>query len=200
MADNLYTNKTTDVQSPGKTSPADHTAASECCSGMMGCGMDKKGLKGLLLMAACCGAPVLLLLALPVLGSALGALGASVSTLAFLACPIGMALMMWMMMRAQRTRAPESVQVQPAAPSQVASTAPATLQEAAVLQDTPDTGEATGTPPSRAQEEVDTLPRSLNGHQTARPTLAINGHHTAVPTPADSGTQAATPPKRNVRA
>lgn len=196
MADNLYTNKTTDVPSTGKTSPADHPAASECCSGMMGCGMGKKGLKGLLLMAACCGAPVLVLLALPVLGSALGGLGASaVSTLAFLACPIGMALMMWMMMRAQRAGAPEPVQAQPAVLSQVASTVPAKLQKAAVLQDTLDTGEARWTPPSLAQEDIDTPPRSANGHQTARPTLAVNGHQTAVPTPADSRTQASTPPQ-----
>jgi hypothetical protein len=196
MADNLYTQKTTDVQSTGKTSPADHTAASECRSGMMGCGMGHKGLKGLLLMAACCGAPVLLLLALPVLGSALGGLGASaVSTLAFLACPIGMALMMWMMMRAQRTGAPEPVQAQPVSLAQVASTAPAQPQETAVLQDIPDTGEARWTPPSLAQEDIDTPPRSVNGHQTARPTLAVNGHQTAVPTPADSRTQAATPPQ-----
>lgn len=196
MADNLHTKEITDIQSTGEVSPGHYTATSECRSGMMGCGMGHKGLKGLLLMAACCGAPFILLLALPVVGSALGGLGASaVNTLAFLACPIGMALMMWMMMRAQRAVAPEPVQAQPASLSQMASTASAQPQEAAVLQDTPDTGEATGIPPSLAQEDVGTLPRSVNGHQTARLTLAVNGHQTAVPIPADSRTQAATPPQ-----
>src|SRR5574341_1662446 len=73
----------------GAPSPGDRAATSECRSGMMACGMGNKGLKGLLLMAACCGAPLLLLLALPLLGFTLGGLGASVvNTLAVLACPI----------------------------------------------------------------------------------------------------------------
>jgi hypothetical protein len=62
--------------------------------------MGSRDLKGLLLMAACCAAPLLLLLALPVLGTILGGHSApAVSALAVLACPVGMALMMWMMRR-----------------------------------------------------------------------------------------------------
>jgi hypothetical protein len=86
MADNPRTQETPDVQSTATASPGDRATA--CRSGMMGCGMGKKGLKGLLLMAACCGAPLLLILVLPVVGSALGSLGVSaLHTLALLACP-----------------------------------------------------------------------------------------------------------------
>ena len=92
---------------------------------MMACCMGKKGLKGMLLMAACCGAPVLLFLALPLVGSALGGLGTStVRTLALLACPVGMVLMAWMMMRGQRAGTPQSAQTPSASLAQAASTAP----------------------------------------------------------------------------
>lgn len=59
------------------------------------------GLKGMLMMAICCGAPLLLLLAIPFLGAAFGSLAAVGSGLltivAVLACPVGMYLMMRMM-------------------------------------------------------------------------------------------------------
>ena len=125
MIDNQQTPKTTDVQSSDNMPPDDRAATPECRSGMMACCMGKKGLKGMLLMAACCGAPVLLFLALPLVGSALGGLGTStVRTLALLACPVGMVLMAWMMMRGQRAGAPQSAQTPSASLAQAASTAP----------------------------------------------------------------------------
>ena len=152
----------TDTQSTGNTSPGDPAATSECRSGMMACGMGRKGLKGLLLMAACCGAPLLLVLALPVVGSALGGLGASaVNTLALLACPVGMVLMMWLMMRGQRAGADQPAQTQPVALPPVAETASAEPQEVGGLPDPPYTMEATLTPPPLAQEEVVTPPRKI---------------------------------------
>lgn len=60
-------------------------------------------LKGMLMMAACCALPLLLLAAIPFLGFTLGsyaALGSGLlSIIAFLACPVGMFLMMRMMMK-----------------------------------------------------------------------------------------------------
>lgn len=60
------------------------------------------GLKGMLMMAICCGAPLLLLLAIPFLGAAFGSLAAVgtglLTVVAVLACPVGMYLMMRMMM------------------------------------------------------------------------------------------------------
>ena len=188
--------ESTDTQSTGNTSPGDRAATSECRSGMMACGMGNKGLKGLLLMAACCGAPLLLVLALPVVGSALGGLGASaVNTLALLACPVGMVLMMWLMMRGQRAGADQPAQTQPVALPPVATTASAGPQEAGELLDPPHTMAAALAPPPLAHEEVVTPPRSLNGYQTARPTLTGNGQQAAAPTPADSKTQVATLPQ-----
>lgn len=152
MADTLRTKATIDVQSTGNASSGDHTEASACRSGMMACCMGKKGLKGLVLMAACCGAPVLLLLALPMVGSAVGGFGASaVRMLAIIACPVGVALILWMMMRGQQAETPQPAQTQPASLTQAASTASVEPQEAAILSDIPDVGEPSVTPPPRLE-------------------------------------------------
>ncbi len=182
MTDNLHTKETTDVRSTENPSPDDCAKASTGGSGMMGCGMGKKGLKGMLMMAACCGAPVLLLLALPLMGSALGGLGASaVSTLALLACPVGMVLMMWMMMRRQKAGTPQQTQTLPASMSQVDSMAPPMPQEATVFQDIQDAGEDVVTSSSLSQEDV------------IKPSQSVNGQQPTVSTPAASRAEAAPP-------
>ena len=194
MAENLDTTKTSDVQATAQRSPGDHPAASECRSGMMACGMGHKGLKGLLLMAACCGAPLLLFLALPVLGSALGgAVTAVVPVLGALACPVGMALMMWLMMRGQQAGAHQPASPQPVALPPAATTASVGPQEAGDLPDDPPAIPSPAAPPSLVQAEMVTAPRSVNGHQTARPALPINGQPAAAPTV--TRTQAATSPQ-----
>jgi hypothetical protein len=62
-----------------------------------------KTLKGMLMMAICCAAPLLLIAAIPFLGFTLGsfaAIGSSLlSIVALLTCPVGMCLMMRMMMK-----------------------------------------------------------------------------------------------------
>ncbi len=61
----------------------------------------KSTLKGMLMMALCCAAPLLLLAAIPFLGTLFGSLAAVgsrlLSIVAALACPVGMFLMMRMM-------------------------------------------------------------------------------------------------------
>jgi hypothetical protein len=89
----------------------------------MACDMDHKGLKGLLWMGACCAAPLVLGLALPVLGIGLGGRTAPVvGALTALACPVSMLLMLWMMRR-QRAGAQPSTHEQSLSVSHVASTA-----------------------------------------------------------------------------
>lgn len=72
--------------------------------GPAACPMPGKGwLKGVLGMAICCAAPLLLFAAIAFFGLSLGALASGArSLLALLACPIGMFLMMRMMMKDRR--------------------------------------------------------------------------------------------------
>jgi hypothetical protein len=111
-----------DVQDTDTTSPGGSPVESGGRNTMMACGMGAKGLKGLFLMIACCAAPLLLLLVLPVFGGVLGGRSAPVvSTLAGLACPIGMALMMWRM-RSQREGLQQAAPGQSPSLSQTART------------------------------------------------------------------------------
>ncbi len=57
-------------------------------------------LKGMLMMALCCGGPILLVAAISLFGVSLGAMASGALSLAvILACPVGMYLMMRMMMK-----------------------------------------------------------------------------------------------------
>ena len=69
--------------------------------GPLVCQMQGKGwLKGGLIMAVCCAAPLLLVGAIALFGISLGALASDfLSLAALLACPVGMYLMMRMMMK-----------------------------------------------------------------------------------------------------
>jgi len=67
----------------------------------------KKGtVKGMLIMAICCAAPLLLLAAIPFLGFTFGSFAAAgsglLSVVALLACPVGMYFMMRMMMKEKK--------------------------------------------------------------------------------------------------
>jgi hypothetical protein len=70
----------------------------------------KSTLKGMLMMALCCAAPLLLLAVIPFLGTLFGSLDAVgsglLSIVAWLACPVGMFLMMRMMMREKKEDQP----------------------------------------------------------------------------------------------
>ncbi|MGH7963101.1 MAG: hypothetical protein ACRERD_14935, partial [Candidatus Binatia bacterium] len=115
-----------------------------------------------------------------------------------LACPVGMALMVWMMMRGQQTAPQQAAQEQLTLP-QVVSTAPVAPREgAAILADIAEAGDATVTPPSRPPEQVITLPQSTNGHQLVRPPLVVNGQQAAAQPVEKSETQAATLPQSSL--
>jgi hypothetical protein len=66
----------------------------------------KRTLKGMLMMAVCCAAPLLLLAAIPFLGAFFGSVASVgsglLSIVAWLACPVGMFLMMRMMGKEKR--------------------------------------------------------------------------------------------------
>lgn len=100
MTHPLHTPDLPDSQAAVTSVVHDDAATSGNRRRMWSCGMGHTGLKGVMLMAVCCGAPLILLLALPVFGVTLGGLGVSVvNALAVLACPLGMGVMLWLMLR-----------------------------------------------------------------------------------------------------
>lgn len=103
-----------DVQPEQSVFSGNHSVTSEANGHTTRCGMGHSGFKGLLVMAICCGAPLIILAVLPMLGAILGNAGMSVlSVLALLICPLGMLLMMRIMMRAQNTGTDGQVHPQP---------------------------------------------------------------------------------------
>jgi hypothetical protein len=68
------------------------------------CPMQAKGrIKGILGIAICCAAPLLLVAAIAFFGLSLGAIGSgALSVVALLACPVGMFLMMRMIMSGKK--------------------------------------------------------------------------------------------------
>ena len=85
------------VLSQGNASRAEVEAENDSAA----CKMPGKGwLKGVLPMAICCGAPLLLVAAISFFGLSLGAIASgALSLVAVLACPVGMFLMMRLMMK-----------------------------------------------------------------------------------------------------
>ena len=77
------------------------TSAVKTQKGSAACPIQGKSwVKGALGMAICCAAPLLLFAAIAGFGFSLGAIASgALSSLALLACPVGMYLMMRMMMR-----------------------------------------------------------------------------------------------------
>lgn len=75
--------------------------AGKSAGGSATCQVRGKGwLKGGLMMAICCAAPLLLVTAVALVGLSLGAIASgALSVAALLACPVGMFLMMRMMMK-----------------------------------------------------------------------------------------------------
>jgi len=113
MTPHPYAHTITEDHSAETMFPGGRTVASEDQSTPMACSMSHRGVKGLILMMACCAAPLLLLLVLPVLGIRLGGgIALSVNSLAAFACPVGMALMMWMM-QGGRAHAQPAIEEQP---------------------------------------------------------------------------------------
>ena len=89
------------IRLEGSVSSGDSSAVGvEAVNGSAVCKIEKKGwLKGILPMAVCCTAPLLLVGAVALFGISLGALASGfLSFAALLACPVGMYLMMRMMM------------------------------------------------------------------------------------------------------
>ena len=97
MAKNLNTKETAGTPAVSSTERSETTAENPSQ------GEKKWTLKGMLMMAACCALPLLLLAAIPFLGLTFGSYAAVgsglLSIVALLACPVGMFLMMRMMMK-----------------------------------------------------------------------------------------------------
>lgn len=85
------------VAETSQISQGKEITSSEACSITAG---NKSWLRGMLPMAICCGAPLLLVGAIALFGLSLGAVASGfLSLAAVLACPLGMYFMMRMMMK-----------------------------------------------------------------------------------------------------
>jgi hypothetical protein len=153
-----------------------HQASPDSRKDMTKCGMNHKGIKGLLFMVACCSIPLVILLALPALGIATGGVGASaIGILAVLLCPIGMILMMRMMIREQGTDTAESPGGEPIflARSMSASSQPLQTAELSILSGDK-AGTVTSLPPTNEKEMVNSS-SPIDRQGEARPTSAGGG-------------------------